>query len=197
LIGIYTNTPKAHDAQIQASKARGYDVLVMDTMIDNHFMQHFEYSDAAKITFVRVDSDTVDNLVPKDEKLESVLSEAQQTTVKDTFTPFLPTEDMWSVALKALTPDDQPVQITRSEHVRRMNEMRHHQMMNFGDGREMINLVVNTNHPIITDNLLKISDVEQRNAFARHLFDLARVSQGMLVGAELTAFVKRSLDFIK
>jgi molecular chaperone HtpG len=197
LIGIYTNTPKAHDAQIQAANARGYDVLVMAEMIDNHFMQHFEYQGENKISFVRVDSDTVDNLVPKDEKLESVLSEAQQTTVKDTFTPLLSTADSWTVVLKALTPDDQPVQITRGEQMRRMNEMRHHQAMNFGDGREIVNLVINTNHPIIADNLLKINDVEARSVFARHLYDLARVSQGMLVGAELTAFVKRSLAYVK
>jgi molecular chaperone HtpG len=195
-IGIYTNTPKAHDAQIQAANARGYNVLMMDQMIDNHFMQHFEYRDNT-VAFVRVDSDTVDNLVPKDEKLESVLSEAQQATVKTTFEPLLPTTEMWSVALRALTPDDQPVQITRGEHIRRMNEMRHHQAFNFGDGRESLSLVVNTNHPVISDNLLKIKDLEHRNIFARHLFDLARVSQGMLTGAELTAFVKRSLDFIK
>ncbi len=195
-IGIYTNTPKAHDAQIQAAKTRGYDVLLMPEMIDNHFLQHIEYRDNT-MAFVRVDSDTVDNLVPKDEKIESVLSEAQQATVKATFDPLLPTADMWTVSLRALTPDDQPVQITRGEHMRRMNEMRHFQAFNFGDGREMINLVVNTNHPVISDNLLKINDVEQRGEFAKHLFDLARVSQGMLVGAELTAFVKRSLDFIK
>jgi molecular chaperone HtpG len=78
-----------------------------------------------------------------------------------------------------------------------MNEMRHHQALNFGDGREVVNVVVNTNHPVISDNLLKISDLEHRAVFAKHLFDLARVSQGMLVGAELTAFVKRSLEFIK
>jgi molecular chaperone HtpG len=196
LIGIYTNTPKAHDAQIQAAKARGYNVLVMDQMIDNHFMQHIEYQDG-KISFVRVDSETIDNLVEKDIKLESVLSDTEQTTVKNTFAPLLPTADSWSVLLKALTPDDQPVQITRGEHIRRMNEMRHHQTMNFGDGREVINLVVNTNHPIISDNLLKITDGEHRAVFAQHLFDLARVSQGMLVGAELTAFVKRSLEFVK
>jgi molecular chaperone HtpG len=197
LIGIYTNTPKAHDAQIQAANARGYDVLVMAEMIDNHFMQHFEYQGEPKISFVRVDSDTVDNLVPKDEKLESVLSEAQQATVKDTFTPLLSTKDSWTVVLKALTPDDQPVQITRGEQMRRMNEMRHHQAMNFGDGREVVNLVINTNHPIISDSLLKINDLEHRSVFARYLYDLARVSQGMLVGAELTAFVKRSLEYVK
>ncbi len=197
LIGIYTNTPQAHDAQIQAANTRGYNVLVMDQMIDNHFMQHIEYDSATKISFVRVDSDTVDNLVPKDEKSESVLSEAQQTTVKETFTPLLSDTESWSVVLKALSPDDQPVQITRGEHMRRMNEMRHHQVLNFGDGREVVNLVVNTNHPVIVDSLLKINDVEKRAVFARYLYDLARVSQGMLIGAELTAFVKRSLEFIK
>ena len=196
LIGIYTNTPRAHDAQIQAAKARGYDVLVMDQMIDNHFMQHFEYRDS-KISFVRVDSDTIDNLVEKDITVESVLSEAQQATVKATFEPLLEKMESWSVTLKALTPDDQPVQITRGEHMRRMNEMRHHQALNFGEGREVVNVVVNTNHPVISDNLLKINDSEHRSVFAKHLFDLARVSQGMLAGAELTAFVKRSLTFLK
>ncbi len=196
LIGIYTNTPNAHDAQIQAAKAREYDVLVMDQMIDNHFMQHFEYRDS-KISFVRVDSDTIDNLVEKDITVESVLSDAQQATVKATFDPLLEDMESWSVTLKALTPDDQPVQITRGEHKRRLNEMRHHQVLNFGESREEINVVVNTNHPVISDNLLKINDSEHRAVFAKHLFDLARVSQGMLVGAELTAFVKRSLTFLK
>ena len=69
--------------------------------------------------------------------------------------------------------------------------------MNFGEGREIINVVVNTNHPVISDNLLKITDLQHRAVFAKHLFDLARVSQGMLAGAELTAFVKQSLVFIK
>ncbi|MDZ7877413.1 MAG: molecular chaperone HtpG [Saprospiraceae bacterium] len=196
LIGIYTNTPKAHHAQIQAAKGRGYEVLVMDQMIDNHFMQHFEYRDNS-ISFVRVDSDTTDNLVGKDEKLESVLSEAQQASVKDTFTPLLSTNESWSVVLKALSLDEQPVQITRGEHMRRMNEMRHHQAFNFGEGREVVNLVVNTNHPVISNNLVKMTDEEERTFFARHLYDLARVSQGMLEGAELTEFVKRSLTFIK
>ena len=196
LIGIYTNTLNAHDAQIQAANARGYDVLVMDQMIDNHFMQHFEYRDN-KISFVRVDSDTIDNLVEKDITVESVLSDAQQATVKATFDPLLVDMESWSVTLKALTPADQPVQITRGEHMRRMNEMRHHQALNFGEGREVVNVVVNTNHPIISDSLLKINDSEHRAVFAKHLFDLARVSQGMLAGAELTAFVKRSLTFLK
>jgi molecular chaperone HtpG len=196
LIAIYTNMPKAHDAQIQSAIARGYDVLVMAEMIDSHFMQHIEYRDS-KISFVRVDSDTIDNLVPKDEKIESVLSDAQQETVKATFNPLLSTEESWSIVLKALSPDDQPVQITRGEFMRRMNEMRQHQTMSFGDGREVVNLVINTNHPVISDNLVNIKDTEQRTAFARHLYDLARVSQGMLTGAELTAFVKRSLEFIK
>jgi molecular chaperone HtpG len=196
LVVIYTNTPRAHDAQIQAAHARGYDVLVMDQTVDNHFMQHFEYDDKT-LSFVRVDSDTIDNLVQKDIKVESVLSEAQQASVKETFDPLLASMDSWSVVLKALTPDDQPVQITRGEHIRRQNEMRHFQAMNFGEGREIVNVVVNTNHPVISNNLLEIKDLEHRAVFAKHLFDLARVSQGMLAGAELTAFVKRSLEFIK
>jgi molecular chaperone HtpG len=195
LILIYTNNPAGHDAQIQTAKAYGYDVLEMDTVIDNHFMQHIEYK-GDNLTFVRVDSETVDNLVQKDEKRESVLSEDEQKSVKSTFESLV-TGPSVSVELKPLSADDQPVQITRNEFMRRMNEMRQFQAMDFGAMPDAINLVVNTNHPLIADKLLKINGLEEQKDFAKYLYDLAQIQQGMLKGADLTAFVKRSLAFVK
>jgi molecular chaperone HtpG len=194
LILIYTNSPDAHDAQIQTAKAYGYQVLEMDNVIDNHFMQHIE-SKGDNLTFVRVDSETVDNLVQKDDKRESVLSEAEQKTVKTTFESLVGGPSV-SVELKPLSADDQPVQITRNEFMRRMNEMRQFQAMDFGAMPDAMNLVVNTNHPLIADKLLKINGLEEQKVFAKYLYDLAQVQQGMLKGADLTAFVKRSLAFV-
>jgi molecular chaperone HtpG len=194
LILIYTNNPDAHDAQIQTAKGYGYEVLEMDTVIDNHFMQHIEYK-GDNLTFVRVDSETVDNLVQKDDKRESVLSEAEQKTVKSTFESLVAGPSV-SVELKPLSPEDQPVQITRNEFMRRMNEMRQFQAMDFGAMPDAINLVVNTNHPLIADKLLKINGLEEQKDFAKYLYDLAQIQQGMLKGADLTAFVKRSLAFV-
>jgi molecular chaperone HtpG len=196
LVLIYSNNLAGHDAQIQTAKAKGYEVLEMDTVIDNHFMQQVEYKDG-NLTFVRVDSDTVDNLVQKDEKRESVLSEDEQKKVKATFESFI-TGPSVSIDLKALSPDDQPVQITRNEFMRRMSEMRQFQSMDLGGAfPETLNLVVNTNHPLIADKLLKINDLDSQKEFAKYLYDLAQVQQGMLKGADLTAFVKRSLSFMK
>jgi molecular chaperone HtpG len=199
LILIYTNTPQAHHAQIETAKANGYVVFEMDTIIDNHFMQHTEYKDQ-NLTFVRVDSDTVDNLVQKDEKRESVLSEDEQKQVKETFESL--TKDTSSVnvhvELKPLSPEDQPVQITRNEFMRRMSEMRQFQGMDFGGAMpDSLNLVVNTNHPLVADRLLKITTPSEQANFAQYLYDLAQLQQGMLKGADLTAFVKRSLAFVK
>jgi molecular chaperone HtpG len=194
LILIYTNNPDGHDAQIQTAKAYGYQILEMDNVIDNHFMQHIEYK-GDNLTFVRVDSETVDNLVQKDDKRESVLSEAEQKTVKTTFESLVGGPSV-SVELKPLSADDQPVQITRNEFMRRMNEMRQFQAMDFGAMPDAMNLVVNTNHPLIADKLLKINGLEEQKDFAKYLYDLAQVQQGMLKGADLTAFVKRSLAFV-
>ena len=196
LVLIYTNNPQAHHTQIDAAKARGYEVLDMDIMIDNHYMQHIEYK-GGEVTFVRVDSDTADHLVEKDAKRESVLTDNEQDAVKETFQNLVKGTPSVQVELKALTPEDQPVQITRNEFMRRMNEMRQFQQMDFGAMPDSMSLVVNTNHPLIANKLLTINDLEEKENFARYLYDLAQISQGTLKGADLTAFVKRSLAFVK
>jgi molecular chaperone HtpG len=196
VILLYTHSPEEHHSLIEGAKDRGYDVLEMDTMIDAHFMQHLEYK-LQDVTFVRVDSDTLDNLVQKDEKKESVLSEKEQETVKKVFEDLVKSKPGNSVTLSPLSPDDQPVQITRPEFIRRMKEMQALGGGGLGDMGDMYNVVVNTNHPFIAEKLLKLEEGEHRNDLGKHLLNLALLNQGMLKGADLTAFVKKSLEFLK
>ncbi|MCB0584145.1 MAG: molecular chaperone HtpG [Phaeodactylibacter sp.] len=195
IVLLYTNSPDSHDSFIQAAKAEGYDVLVMDNVIDNHFMQQLEYK-MQDITFVRVDSDTVDNLVQKDEKKESVLNEKQQNEVKEVFEKAV-TEEGGAVVLKALSPESQPVTITRPEFLRRMKEMQALQGNQFGEFPDSFNVVVNSNHPLIAGKLLRKRSEEGKAELAEYLYKLALLDQGMLRGSNLTAFIRKSLDFLK
>ena len=199
LVGLYTNGAATNDVQITAAKAKGYDVLVMDTTIDNHFMQEVEYKQKdPAMAFLRVDSETIDTIIEKDDHLQSVLTEEQQGIIKGVFDAFVKIpRTSTTVVLKALSPDDQPVQITRNEFTRRMSEMRQFQAVDFGGMPENLSVVINTNHPLITDNLLKINNLDDKTNLAMYLYDLARVGQGMLSGADMTAFLKRSLTFVK
>ena len=191
---LYTNAPSEHDSFIQTAQGRGYNVLEMTTVLDNHFMQKLE-SAGQNVTFVRVDSDTVDNLVQKDETKESVLNEKEEESVKTLFTELI-TDAGASVSTKAMSPEDQPIVITRPEFMRRMKEMQAMQGMSFGDFPDSYNVVVNTNNPLVADKLLKLEGEDQTN-LAKYLIDLAKLNQNMLKGADLTNFINKSLDFVK
>ena len=196
IVYIYTNDRKSQYGYIQAIKDTGYDVLEMDTIIDNHFMQHLEYKDN-ELTFVRVDSDTVDNLIKKDESVESVLSQADQDKVKDIFTSVLQSDKSGQIELKAMSPTAPPVVITKPEFMRRMKEMQAMQGMDMHMFPEMHNVIINTNHPLIADKLLKMKSADKKSDFAAYLHDLALLNQGMLNGEELSKFIARSLEFVK
>lgn len=196
LIYLYANDAKAQHSYIKAAKDYGYDVLEMDTIIDNHFMQHIEYK-GNEVTFVRVDSDTPDNLVQKDETKESVLSQAEQDKVKDIFTNSVKNLGMGQIELKAMSPTDHPVMITRPEFMRRMKEMQAMQGMDMNMFPDSHNVVINTNHPLIADKLVKMKSEEKKADFASYLHDLALLNQNMLKGEELSAFITRSLEFVK
>jgi len=198
IILLYTNNVVDHDSFIKACENRSYDVLIMDNIIDNHYMQQLEQK-LGDVTFVRVDSDTVDQLVQKDESQESVLSEQEQEQVKGLFEGLVNEKTMGaSVALKALSPDDQPVVITRPEFMRRMKEMQALQGMQFGDGfPDAYNVVVNTNHPIVAIKLLQEEDEDTRKGLVQYLYNLALLNQNMLKGSELTAFINKSLGLLK
>ncbi len=195
VVVIYTNDPDGHDAQAKAAANRGYDVLRLDTVLDNHWMQHLEYRSELGLVFVRVDSDTVDNLVQKDEKRESVLSEKEQEEVKALFESVVKGQPGASVTLSPLSPDDQPVLITKPEFMRRMKEMQSmHGMAALGDFPDSYNVVVNTNHPLVAQKLLKISDEGERSGMSHYLVDLALLQHGMLRGEALTGFVTTTLE---
>jgi molecular chaperone HtpG len=196
IVHIYSNDPKAQHAYIESAKAYGYDVLEMDNIIDNHFIQHLEYK-GNDITFVRVDSDTTDNLVQKEEKKESVLSDAEQEKVKNIFTSSIKNLGAGKIELKALSPNDHPVLITKPEFMRRMKEMQMLQGMDMNMFPDSHNVVVNTNHPLIAEKLLKMKSEEKKSDFAAYLHDLALLNQNMLKGEELTRFIQRSIEFVK
>jgi len=195
IILLYTNNKDQHHSYIASANAKGYDVLEFDNIIDNHFMQHIE-SKGLEVTFVRVDSDTVDNLVQKDETSESVLSEKDQEKVKTIFTDSLEDLKGGTIDLKALSPEDHPVQITKPEFMRRMKEMQQMQGMNMGAMPDMHNVVINTNHPLIADKLIRMKG-DKKAKFAKYLHQLALLNQNMLKGEDLAKFVKTSIEFMK
>jgi molecular chaperone HtpG len=194
IVFIYASDYKAQDSYVKEAKSYGYDVLNYDSYIDNHFFQHLEMKNQQKIRFARVDSDTMDNLVAKDDKKESVLSETEQNQVKEVFTTMLKNDGAAKIELKPLSPESAPVQIVKNEWMRRMKEMQKMSGQNaWGDFGNDYQVIVNSNHPLIADKMLKTNDL----GLARHLYDLALLNQGMLTGAELSAFVERSLKFVQ
>lgn len=190
---IYANDPASQDAAISAAKKQGYDVLLLDHIIDNHFIQVLEQKED-KLTFVRIDSDTVDNLVQTDEEKESVLSEEQTESVKTVFGTVA--GEGKAIEVKALSPEDQPVQIVRPEFMRRMKEMQAMQGMDLGAFPDDFKVVVNGNHPLVADKLVSTEGDAQQEV-ADYLYKLALLNQNMLKGSELTAFVEKSLGFLK
>lgn len=195
LIVLYTNSEQDQHAYIKKANDRSYDVTVMDSIIDNHFVQFLE-SKWEKTQFKRVDADILDKLIEKDTVIESVLTQEQQDTLKAIFEGQV-SKDTTMVEMKALSPDDSPVTITRNEFMRRMKEMSKMgggNAMMFGDFPEKVNLVVNTNHPI-GQKILNADDAT-KTTLAKQLTDLALLSQGMLKGADLTEFVERSIGLV-
>lgn len=193
IIALYTNNKTDHHVYVDAAINKGYDVLEIDNVIDNHFISQLEQR-MQGVQFKRVDADTIDKLIDKDEKTESVLSESEQESVKELFNGIID-QNAGTVVLTALSPDDQPVSITRPEFMRRMKEMSYLNGMDFAAGMpDQYNLVVNTNHPAISKLMSQETEVREKNV--RQLHDLALLSQGMLKGQDLTAFVKRSVEMM-
>lgn len=195
IVYLYTTSPKEHHSYIQSAKSYGYDVLEFDNVIDNHFMQHLEYKEAG-VTFVRVDSDTPDNLVQKDETKESVLSDKEVEKVKELFTTALGDLQGGQIEMKPLSPDDHPVLITKPEFMRRMKEMQMMQGMDLGGMPDMHNVVINTNHPLIVEKLLKMRSADKKADFAQYLHNLAMLNQNMLKGEDMSKFIAKSIEFM-
>jgi len=167
---------------------------VSDTVIDNHWFQNLEQKNG-QITFVRVDSDTTDNLVQKDEEKESVLSDEEQTKIKGLFEAVKGEgEALSTVFIKPLSPQAPPVQITKPEFMRRMKEMQQMQGMGLGDMPESFNIVVNSNHPLVADKLMNATD--NKDELTKYLYNLALLNHGMLKGNQLSEFIEKSYEFL-
>ncbi|MEP7266589.1 MAG: molecular chaperone HtpG [Saprospiraceae bacterium] len=191
VIYLYTHAQALHHAQIDAAKDRGYDVLVLDQPIDNHFMQHLE-TKIEKTHFARVDSDTLDKLIEKDEKIDLVLSKEEEESIKKIFEGFV-AGSMNRVEVKPLATTDAPVIITKPEFLRRMKEMQMMQGMGADMFPDSYQVIVNGNHPAIADKLIKADD-DRKKEMATQLYRLALLQQGMLTGPELADFVKKSVE---
>jgi len=193
LVHIYSTNPTEQYAYIQAAKNRSYDVLLMDHPIDNHFIQHLEYK-LPNTSFVRVDADTADQLIHKDEKVESVLNEQEKESIKGLFENIVKATPGATAVLKDLSPTDDPISIVRPEFMRRMKEMQALQGMSFGDFPDAINVNINTNHPLICQKILLETDDTKKNSIASYLVQLAKLQQNMLKGEELNQFVHTSIS---
>ncbi len=193
IIFIYAQNKDAQLSYIKAVQEKGYDVLLMNEVIDTHFMQLLEQNEE-KIQCVRVDADIPDNLVDKGEEKESVMSEKEINKVKKLFTSALSNDN---IQFKPLSPSENPVMITRPEFMRRMKDMQALQGMSMGDFPDHFNIIVNSNHPLIAEKLVNMRSEEKINHLVHHLYDLARLNQNMLSGEELSKFVKESIEIMK
>lgn len=192
---LYTTDAEKQHAYVVSAQDRGYDVLQLDSVIDSHFIGQLEQK-LEKTTLKRVDSETVDKLIEKEETKESVLTEEEKTQVKEIFEKAISNQHM-HVQVEAMAPEEQPVIITLPEFLRRMKDMSKlgGGGMNFmGTMPDSYTVSVNANHPIV-QHLLKAGE-ESREKIARQAFDLGLLAQNMLSGSALTAFVKRSVELI-
>lgn len=195
LVYLYTSDTTEQHAYIEAATERGYSVLVMDGPIDNHFVntleQKFENS-----SFVRVDADVVEKLIKKEDAMPSKLSEEEQNKIKPVFEEVVG-KDNYTIVFESLSETDMPLQITRPEFMRRMKDMSSLGGMSYmGSLPDAYNLVVNSNHPLVS-RINSNESAEENKQLVKQLFDLARLSQNLLKGEDLTGFIKRSIHLIE
>ncbi|MGC4057365.1 MAG: molecular chaperone HtpG [Chitinophagaceae bacterium] len=196
VIWLYSNDPARQHNYIAQAEKRSYDVLTMNGPLDNHFIAQLEQK-LENTSLKRVDSDVLDKLIEKDVKIECVLSEEQSASVKTLFEQTIANGTM-NVQVEGLSPDEMPVTVTMDEFMRRMKDMSKMGggMMGFyGSLPDNYKVSVNGNHKLIK-RILDTDDQEVKARLAKQAFDLALLSQGMLSGADLTAFVERSVSLI-
>ena len=197
LVVLYASNKDAQHGYIEIAEEKGYKVLLLDSPIVSHLIQKLE-SDNENLTFVRVDSDHIDKLIQKEDTQISKLSEDESTQLKTVLEEIVPKAN-YSVQLEPMDSTAAPFIITQPEFMRRMKEMSQTGgggMFGMGNFPEMYNLVVNTNSELAT-TILNTSDKSAQEGLVKQALDLAKISQGLLKGEELTAFVKRSFELIK
>ena len=195
LVYIYTNDPAKQDSFIQSANKKDYDVLLMNSPIDNHFIQSLEQK-LEKTALKRVDSSVASKLIEKDESTESVLTEDQSKKIQAVFEKAI-TKPGMHVEVVGLNAEELPVTVTMDEFMRRMKDMSQMGggMGFYGSMPDNYKVAINGNHKLIS-RILKSEDEEEQTTLAKQAVDLALLTQGMLTGAELTEFVSRSVELI-
>jgi molecular chaperone HtpG len=196
VIYLYATDLKKQDSFIDSALNKEYDVLVLDSPIDSHFIQHIE-SKLDKTQLKRVDADVVEKLIQKDSTYANLLTEDQSKSVKEIFDKAIQNKT-YTVEVEGLSPEEFPVTITMEEWMRRMKEMAQTgggPMSFYGSLPDSYKVAINGNHPLV-DKILKADSEEAQVTLAKQAFDLALLSQGLLTGKDLTAFVKRSVEMI-
>ncbi len=198
LVILYASNKEGQHSYIEAAKAKGYEVLLLDSPIVSHLMQKLE-SSKENISFARVDADHIDNLIKKDEEQISKLSDQEKETLKNELEEAI-TNKAYSVQLEAMDSTAFPFIITEPEFMRRMKDMQQTSggggMFGMGGMPEMYNLIVNTNHELISE-ILNTKTAKKKERLINQSLDLARLSKGLLKGEELTNFIKRSYEMVK
>ena len=192
---LYASNVDEQHAYIEAAKEKGYQVILLDSPIVSHLIQKLESSNE-NLSFNRVDGDAIENLVKKEEATVSKLSDEEKEKLQPLIEEVVPKEK-YSIQLEALSSTQLPFVLTQPEFMRRMKEMQQaggNAM--FGQMPEMYNLVVNTNHPLV-EQILNTKTEKKRTRLIQQTLDLARLSQNLLKGEELTSFIQRSVDLIK
>ncbi|WP_442589665.1 molecular chaperone HtpG [Pedobacter sp. AW31-3R] len=195
VVYLYATDPAKQDSFIQAANKKEYDVLLMNTAIDTHFVSFLEQK-LEKTLLKRVDSSVTSKLIEKDEAVESVLTEEQSAKVKEVFEKAI-VKPGFQVEIVGLLPEEFPVTVTMDEFMRRMKEMAQMGggMSFYGNMPDSYKVAINGNHKLV-NRILQTENAEEQSALAKQAVDLALLSQGMLTGAELTAFVNRSVELI-
>ncbi|WP_420601201.1 molecular chaperone HtpG [Flagellimonas sp.] len=197
LVVLYASDKEAQHSYIEAAKAKGYEVLLMDSPIISHLMQKLETS-KEKVSFARVDADHLDNLIKKEDTAISKLSDEEKDRLKVDLEKVIQ-EKGYTIQMESMDSSASPFIITEPEFMRRMKEMQQTGgggMFGMGNMPEMYNLIVNTNHELVSE-ILNTKTAKKRERLINQSLDLARLSKGLLKGEELTNFIARSYEMIK
>jgi molecular chaperone HtpG len=197
IVYLYASNVEEQYSFIQSAKDRGYDVLEMDGVLDNHFVNSLEQK-LSDVQFKRVDADTIDKLIAKEEDLPSKLNEKQKETLKPIIEEKVD-KTKFTVVFESLSETEAPFVITQSEFMRRMKDMEKlggGGMMGMGSLPDSYNLVVNTNHNLVSA-ILEEKDADKQAEVIKQMFDLALLSQNLLKGKDLAEFIKHSFSLIK
>ena len=194
LIVLYAQNKDEQYTYIESAKEKGYEILLLDSPIIPHLIQKLE-SKKEKLKFSRVDSDTLENLIKKDDQVISKLSDEEKEKLKPMIESAV-SDDKYTVQLEPLDSNSLPFMLAQPEFMRRMKEMQQTGGGSMGSMPDMYSLIVNTNHELVS-KILNTRTEKKRNSLIKQSVDLAKLSQSTLTGKELTEFINRSIDLIK